>query len=210
VPPFQLFTIDLLRPLPGEDFCLLSPDEQARAERFCFEADRRRFIRARCALRRTLGESLGRFPESVVFVYGPSGKPELKDQAVHFNLSHSGDCAVIALCETHAIGIDIEQFKQNFEPLELAKSVFTESEQASLAAVPIAARHAAFFSAWTQKEAMIKCDGAGFSSPWLRHTVWPEPEPLVQQFFDIRSEILQDIYFMAVATRRNFAPDQRN
>src|SRR2546423_1529146 len=78
---------------------MLSDDERARAQRFHFERDRCRYIVTRAALRAVLGTALGIDAASVRFQYTPNGKP-LVDEAhrgrIHFNVSHSDTCAVIA------------------------------------------------------------------------------------------------------------------
>ena len=56
---------------------LLSADECARADRFYFPRDQRRYIVARAALRLHLGAELGVDATAVSFVYGEHGKPAL-------------------------------------------------------------------------------------------------------------------------------------
>ncbi len=152
----------------------LSLDEQARAERFRFERDRQHYIACRSALRVLLGEALGIAPESVVFTYGPQGKPQCSELA--FNVSHSDNLALIAL---GAEGVDIEKLRTDFNPHELARRIFTESECGQLRT------HTDFFAIWTRKEAVIKAEGGGFSSPLLKRTVWPEPEPWIAERYEI-------------------------
>src|SRR5437762_1045194 len=52
----------------------LTPDELARAGRFFFERDRRRFTAARGQLRLILGRYLGTRPGDLQFSYGACGK----------------------------------------------------------------------------------------------------------------------------------------
>lgn len=56
---------------------VLSPDEQARARRFCFEKDRQRFIASRGILREILARYLKLDPARLAFSYGRFGKPSL-------------------------------------------------------------------------------------------------------------------------------------
>ena len=152
----------------------LSPDEQARAERFRFARDRQRYIACRSALRLLLSEALGSAPEALVFTYGPQGKPQCSELA--FNVSHSSSLALIAL---GAEGVDIEKLRTDFDPHELGRRVFTESELGLLRT------HDDFFAIWTRKEAVIKAEGGGFSSPLLSRTVWPEPEPWIAERYEL-------------------------
>ena len=152
----------------------LSPDEQARAERFRFARDRECYTTCRSALRVLLGDALGLAPEAVVFTYGPQGKPRCSE--LSFNVSHSNSLALIAL---GAEGVDIEKLRTDFDPHELGRRVFTESEREQLCT------HDDFFAIWTRKEAVIKAEGGGFSSPLLSRTVWPEPEPWITERYEL-------------------------
>ena len=79
----------------------LSVDERARADRFHFDRDRRRYIVARGVLRAIIDRYLDLKPEHVTFDYGPQGKPRLSpasDQIpLHFNVAHSHELALYAI-----------------------------------------------------------------------------------------------------------------
>ncbi len=76
---------------------LLGPDELAKAERFHFPRDQRRYTLARGALRRLLAAYLSRPAGDIRFVYNPQGKPALPTAELSFNLSHSGEIALFCL-----------------------------------------------------------------------------------------------------------------
>lgn len=78
-----------------------------------------------------------------------------------FNISHSGDYVVCALGFNGRLGIDIEAIR----PLDLLdfKSLFHPSEWQQICTAQEPLR--AFFSHWTRKEAVIKADGHGLSTP---------------------------------------------
>lgn len=154
----------------------LSHDEEERAAKFRFVRDQQRYRVCRSALRVLLGKALGLAPNALSFTYGPQGKPALAD--FPFSVSHSGNLALIAL---GADGVDLEQKRTDFDPHELGQHVFTESELAALSS------HDDFFTIWTRKEALIKAEGGGFSSPLLTRTVWPEPECWVVERYDIQN-----------------------
>jgi 4'-phosphopantetheinyl transferase len=141
----------------------LSPDERERALRFRFERDRHRYLACRGALRDLLGAELGLAPEAVELTYGPFGKPEC--HGARFNVSHSHGLALLAI---GADGVDIERVRNDIDPQTLGRSVFTPDELVAINTIED------FFSAWTTKEALIKAEGGGFSSPLLKKTVWPE------------------------------------
>ena len=112
MPLVDVWTISLTEPHPGHDPAFLSPDELARAARLRFEEDRIRWIRSRAALRGILGTYLSQPAADLRFLTGPQGKPALQpDVRLHFNLSHAGDYALLALCDATPVGIDIERIR---------------------------------------------------------------------------------------------------
>jgi 4'-phosphopantetheinyl transferase len=147
---------------------LVSPDEQAKADRFQFEIDRRRFIVARGCLRTILAGYLGIAPAAIQFSYGNHGKPKLATQTasasqLKFNLAHSGDRAVYAFTLIGEVGVDLERIRPDFDGDEVARRFFSPSEVACLNQFSVAARQQAFFQCWTRKEAFIKAKGLGLS-----------------------------------------------
>jgi 4'-phosphopantetheinyl transferase len=148
---------------------LLSTDESKRAQRFHFERDRKHFIVARGTLRRLIGRYLAAKPESIRFTYQEYGKPHLAADSLYptlkFNLAHSGSLAVFAFTRLGEIGVDLEQIKPELAGEDIARRFFSESEVASLEALPESERAVAFFNCWTRKEAFIKAKGLGLSLP---------------------------------------------
>ncbi len=153
--------------VPTEPFePLLSADERERAERFRFDAHRRRFVVARGTLRRFLGAEIGRDPASLRFVLGPRGKPSLADAPdLQFNVSHSVDLALVACTRGRRVGVDLEQVVPLDDLLGMARRTFSRAETAALEAIPEADRLLAFHLAWTRKEAFVKAVGDGLSFP---------------------------------------------
>ena len=150
----------------GDALGLLDDSERARAERFLFDEDRRRFVASHAALRVALGNATERDPRSLRFVTGPHGKPSLAEPAsgIQFNLSHSGARALIAIAVGRRVGVDIER-DRGVDELALASRFFSEAEAAAIAGTPPANRRAAFFRIWTRKEAFVKAIGDGLTHP---------------------------------------------
>lgn len=144
---------------------LLSRDELARASRFVFDRDRRRFVVCRGALRESLGRLLGREPASIVFEYGERGKPSLPDANLHFNVSHSAGLALFAFSTTGPIGVDVEHVERSVDAEALATRFFSPDEAQELLTVTPNQRRRAFFNCWTRKESFIKAIGDGLSRP---------------------------------------------
>lgn len=145
----------------------LSADETDRMNRFVFDEDRFRFARGRGFLRRALGQSLEISPASVVFSYGPNGKPYVRGSDLAFNLSHAEDTAVLIAAHTGAIGVDLEfahrRFSTQTDLIDLAERCFTPSEMDVLSACPIDVQKHRFLQFWTAKEARMKLWGDGMA-----------------------------------------------
>jgi 4'-phosphopantetheinyl transferase len=145
---------------------ILSQEELSRAGNM---APRRgaRFLADRSALRRILACHLARPPGSLAFSYSALGRPALAPRgkiSLDFNLSHSGDLSVLAVCRTGAVGVDIEHLRALPDILAVARRVFPRAWVERLQAQPEAARRRAFFELWTRFEACQKATGRGVFS----------------------------------------------
>ena len=151
---------------------LLSPDEAARAARFATEELRTRSALRRGLLRHRLGRVLGRDPASLVFAYGPMGKPFLPGGPA-FNLADCKDHVLIAIApgETVELGVDVERLRSVPDAAGIAERFFAPEERDAFAALPEALRDEAFLNGWTRKEAFIKATGQGLSTPLDRFAV---------------------------------------
>jgi 4'-phosphopantetheinyl transferase len=150
---------------------LLSDDERERAGRFRFDRDRQRFIACRSALRQILAGRLGNTADQIVFAYGPRGKPYVAGSKIRFNLSHSGDDALIAIATGRDVGIDVERPDGQLSPDELAAQFLTAVERAWVESAPHEKRLIAFLACWTRKEAWAKAIGTGLSEDLARFDV---------------------------------------
>jgi 4'-phosphopantetheinyl transferase len=151
---------------------LLDPGERQRADRLQFAEARDRFITAHALVRELLGRATGRAPSSLAFMDGARGKPRLVGStaaAPFFNISHSGDTAVVALA-TSEIGVDVETIRPVPNLDRLSRRFCSTSEQDWLLARRPVDREAAFLGLWTCKEAYLKAVGSGVAMP-LRDVV---------------------------------------
>lgn len=154
----------------------LSEDEQMRAAQFHFPVHRRRYVAARCALRKVLAGYLNTTPEKIAFQYNRFGKPFLVNKAMQFNVSHAGDVAVMAFASTCRVGVDVERVRADILKENIAEHFFATGEVDALHALPVEQRSEAFFHCWTRKEAFIKAIGMGLSIPLDAFTVTLDPE----------------------------------
>ncbi len=143
----------------------LSPAELKQAARFHFEQHRNRFIAARGHLRIALGAYLEANPAAIAFDFGPQGKPALGGSfahaGLHFNLSHSGDLALLAVTRLAPVGIDLEQVRALPDAQQLVARFFSARENHDFCSLPVEQQPAAFFNLWTRKEAWLKATGEG-------------------------------------------------
>jgi 4'-phosphopantetheinyl transferase len=148
---------------------VLSEDELARASKFHFKKDERRFISSRSLLRILLSSYAGESSEKIKFSYNQFGKPELSDaqnqNKINFNLSHSQNMLCIAFAKNNVIGADCEIIKPIKDYLEIAERHFSANEVEQLKSFPTSKHIAAFYTIWTSKEAIIKLIGSGLHYP---------------------------------------------
>jgi 4'-phosphopantetheinyl transferase len=177
----------------GEFRKILSGDERERADRFHFEKDRVAFTVARAAARSILGACLEANPCGLVFQYGPQGKPALDGAAANsglrFNVSHSGQLALVAVTRDREIGVDIERIRPLKAGDRLPERFFSQAEVKSLRALPETKQLEGFFTCWTRKEAYIKAKGGGLSVPLDQFTVSlapGEPPALLDVRWDLQ------------------------
>lgn len=123
-----------------------------------------------------LGQYLEVDPASLALQDDEHGKPRLirhasaardrqraDGEALHFNWSHGGEIALIALTRNLEIGVDLEILLPRARTLELARRFFAPAEAEVLAAVMGAERDEAFLRLWCSKEAVLKALGHGLA-----------------------------------------------
>lgn len=134
---------------------LLPPDRQEKIRRLRAGEDRRCSMAAGLLLRRFWGNA--------PLQYAARGKPQAEGQPF-FNLSHSGDWAVLAISDAE-LGIDIEKpgpFREG-----VARRVFSEEERRFTESDA----DDRFIFLWTRKEAVVKCLGCGIVHPMSTFSV---------------------------------------
>jgi len=161
---------------------ILAPDERSRADRFHFEADRRRAVIGRAYLRLLLGRILDLPANTLRFEYDEFGKPGLSPKQalpLEFNVSHSGDLILIAIATGLVVGIDVEKVRADLDLAGIAARFFSAAECKILASLAGPIRYRAFFACWTRKEAYLKAKGVGLSLPLDQFDVsfLPDEEP---------------------------------
>lgn len=146
------------------DESLLTDAERERAGRFKMERIRKQFIAARAQLRLVLAGYLKLAPQEIRLATEPGGKPVLDSSHtddLHFNLSHSETLAVYAITRRGRVGVDVERWRAIPNADDLVQRFFTPRDRELYLQLPDNERQAAFFRAWTRKEAVLKALGRG-------------------------------------------------
>ena len=135
-------------------------------------------VPAGLTLRGVLAIYLGEAAEEIELTRGEHGKPRLAaaPPSLTFNLSHSGDLALVALARDREVGVDVERVKPERDLVAVAERALAPEAAAAVreAAEPVRAR--LFYELWTQHEARLKCFGVGLAA----RPTWPTPPVTVQ------------------------------
>ncbi|MEX0331059.1 MAG: 4'-phosphopantetheinyl transferase superfamily protein [Puniceicoccaceae bacterium] len=137
------------------------PEEHARADRFIKPEHQQRFLAARYFLRQVLAGYTGEKAPDIKIAFTEQEKPYLADHALSFNLSHSGQYAVVGVCREGELGVDIETRSSLKTAIQVAPRIMTETEHVAWEAVPESEKMATFIQYWTLKEAILKAHGDG-------------------------------------------------
>lgn len=159
---------------------LLDVTERDRARRFLRKSDADRWTIARAGLKDILAHHCGIQPCDIRFRTEQYGKPVMEDVSgkdrTHFNLSHSGAIAAIAVTRLGPVGVDVEFRRPIPDWQEIASRFFSAGEYSALIGVAAAQRDDAFLRCWTRKEAVIKASGTGLSAELDSFDVSFEPD----------------------------------
>ncbi len=142
--------------------------ERTRLGSFRFPEDRDAFLIGRSLIRGLLSRLLGVRSAEVPVTVGPHGRPGLSPGAhpggLSFNVSHTRGVLGFAVARS-VVGLDVERFRRDPDPLAIGRQVFSPEELAVLAALPPDAQRLRFRRLWTLKEAYLKARGTGLTLP---------------------------------------------
>jgi len=180
---------------------LLSAAEKERSERFKFYKHRKNYIASHGFLHTVLSYYVDTPANEITFSLGEQGKPsiisEQNSDNIQFNLSHSGNLAILAICKNHQLGVDIEHTDRKADWAGIARRFFTDYEQEVFFQLDETIQEDAFYKVWTRKEAHMKVTGEGLSlSPTqFEISIPPKPAEFIQnlKFEDNNFYKMQDI-----------------
>lgn len=150
-----LILLDVYRRHVEELALALPAEELEQASRY----SRREDI-ARALTRRLCATSIGLEPRATTLLRTPSGKPYVEPvesaggrKKIEFNVSHSGNCVLIAWSTGGPVGVDVEAVKPGRRTLlmEMARSAFSAAEFAVLRSIKSEETAATFYRIWSGK-----------------------------------------------------------
>jgi 4'-phosphopantetheinyl transferase len=148
-----------------EDEHLLSGAEVERAAKFATQKLRSRYISAKAAIRKILGEYLNVQPEQLIVETHQAGKPYIKSPIyrLFFNLTYVDNVALLAVYPESDIGIDAESKDAEINVQEVSDLMLSEKEKKSMREFPSAEHQKILIEQWVVKESLVKAVGSGFS-----------------------------------------------
>jgi 4'-phosphopantetheinyl transferase len=185
-PFIDVWVVGLSDAVVADDAALLGRDERDRAARFRRAVDAAHYVAGRAAVRRVLARYLGCAAGEVRLGRAPCprcrsevhGPPTVTapTSPVRFNASRSGTTALVAVTNMPTVGVDVE-VAGDVDVVGLANSCLTADERHYV--LGCEDRAAAFYRAWTRKEAVLKAIGVGIAGDLRGVDVYPDrPGPV--------------------------------
>lgn len=169
----------------------LSEEEKNKAERFVRQSDRYQYIVAHGFCRLILSRYVKQQPHEIQYGQEQKHKPivVLKPDSptVHFNLSHAGKVAVVAV-SNRPVGIDVEWMDASLVRVEMVEQFMSEQEKSTFFRLPTSQQKEAFYRCWTRKEAYVKALGEGLFYPIRKITVPLGRQPVRSWTDDVRPD----------------------
>jgi 4'-phosphopantetheinyl transferase len=105
-------------------------------------------------------------PEKVKISVSDKGKPAILSNMynIYFNISHSENLIVIAICKGKEIGVDIEIIRTDRNIASISKHYFNYNEKVNFENIEDSLKLLYFYYLWTFKEALLKAQGVGLTA----------------------------------------------
>ena len=137
-------------------YSLMDNEKKQRVDKFRFLDDKKRTVAGEMLARKAISEWCNATPETLEFVFGEYGKPNVIDLDVEFNISHSGNIVVCAVDDC-PVGIDIERIRVFDKSIVNRVCNKNEINYIFDSTIPYSEMLERFFEIWTFKEAYFKC-----------------------------------------------------
>lgn len=154
---------DHLRDVDDFSHRYLSATECERLGSYRSRSAAERYVVTRSLVRTVLGAHTGVAPKELGVRLTPTGKPEA--EGVHFNVTHSGEIILLAVCEDRPVGVDVERRREVVRVQALIDRWLTIQERTELQSLRERGLgdSDAFLRVWSLKEARLKALGVGIS-----------------------------------------------
>lgn len=131
--------LDPRTPAGGWGGQLLDAADRRRAAALADPVAARALARSRAAARRLLAGHLGLPASQIHWDRGENGKPAVPGRTCEWNLSRSGDRALVAIGGLAPVGVDLQREHPHRDPVALARRYFgpAEAERVAAAADPV-------------------------------------------------------------------------
>jgi len=133
-------------------------------------------LRARISARRLVDAVLPRYlggsADSLKISRDANGRPYVAGATLDFNLSHSGDWALLAVASGTRVGVDVEHVRNDRDFRAIARRYFSDSEAQRIRdLVDDDVARGEFYTLWTAKEAALKALGTGIANGLAQTTL---------------------------------------
>lgn len=140
----------------------LSASDQLRADRLSGDSARQTLWRgARIATRIVLERAAGLEMRGAEFEIAAGGRPSLGEGWPHFNVSHTANVALIAVCRTSRVGVDIECQRSLSMSLERRRRIVAAAAGFASGNAIDPESDVDVLRAWVRLEAVAKARGSG-------------------------------------------------
>ena len=175
----------------------LPESEQIRIKRFKFPIDAKLCLYGKVLLMK----GLSRMGISELcldeMVFTKFGRPYF-NRDLDFNISHSGNCIMVAITDNGRLGVDIEQLREL--DISCFQDYFNREEWSKISTAQN--RFKRFFETWTQKEALVKADGRGLSFPLQEVFIENNKGKIGDHIWYLTPVILDEKYIAHLATSK--------
>lgn len=182
-----LENVDWLDNIYSFDF--ISEKQKRKASRFRFTKDRRMYILSRFVEKYICCKLMNWTMDQIVIGKNQYGKPNVANAPyLHYNISHSNEILVFAVCNGYSVGVDVEEYNYDIDHASLATSVFSKEEIDQLIGKKSKDVVFGFYNCWSKKESYIKAIGKGLQVPLDQFVtrIWDEKyENLIEVKWDM-------------------------
>lgn len=182
----------------------LSASDNDRVASKSGDAEGRRLWRtSRIATRIVLERAGGAGTRQVDFEIEPGGRPRLPTGSPWFNVSHTGEAALIAVSKTAPVGVDLERKNRSLKMSgDRRQRIIAAAGRLGSEQQLSAARDADVMTAWVRLEAAAKALGIGIGRLLTEQGVVGGKEECVSYALEVRTLDLGDDYIGAIAAER--------